>query len=65
MINRKGLKTYSTFAEAEAADRQERWSMTIEERLLALEQLRSCQYPDGESAPRLQRIFESIQSPRS
>ena len=36
------------------------WSKTPEERLNALEEIRQQSYPDGKTAPRLQRFFRSL-----
>ena len=54
------LAVFDTFEDAEKAEREERWKMTPEERMAILEQLRSYKYPDGKTAPRLQRVFESV-----
>jgi hypothetical protein len=64
MIERTELASFRSFEEAEEADRRERWAMSPEERLIALERLRSYMYPDAESPPRLQRVFESVELPR-
>lgn len=63
MIDRGAIQIFDSFEEADEADRRERWAMTPAERLIALELLRSYTYPRGEPAPRLQRIFESIEQP--
>ena len=55
------FSTYHTFEEADEADRQERWAMTVGERLELLEHLRSFQYPDGKTPPRFQRILEFVE----
>jgi hypothetical protein len=57
------LQSFSSFEDADEADRRERWAMTPEELLIALETLRSYNYPDGETAPRLQRVLESVEYP--
>ena len=52
------IETFESFAAADAAMRREYWSMTMEQRLEILEQLRMQAYPDGQTAPRLQRVLE-------
>jgi len=61
MIARDSLQTFSSFEEADIADREERHSLSYDELLIALEQLRSYMYPHGETPPRLQRLFEFTQ----
>ena len=63
-IDKTEFSTVSSFEEADRADRIERWNLTPEERLEILETLRSYMYPDGKTAPRLQRIFESAELPQ-
>lgn len=65
MINRSAVQTFESFDEADRADRIERWSMDSGERLLILEELRRNYYPDGKTAPRLQRLLESAEFPPS
>lgn len=65
MIDRTSFETFTTFAAADEAARRERWAMSADERLDALEQLRCYQYEDGEASPRLQRILETIEFPPS
>ena len=57
------IQSFTSFEEAELKEREERWEMTPDERLELLETLRSYQYPDGKTAPRLQRVFESLKLP--
>ena len=59
------IQSFTSFEEAELKEREERWEMTPEKRLELLETLRSYQYPDGKTAPRLQRVFESLKLPWS
>jgi len=65
MIDRNAVEVFSSFEEADAADRHERWKMSWQERLICLERLRTYMYPDGESPPRLQRVLESVRFPPS
>ena len=62
-IDRSSFSTFESFEEADDSDKRERWNLTPEERLRILERLRRSQYPDGESAPRLQGILESVEFP--
>jgi hypothetical protein len=55
------LEIFDSFAEADAAERQERWAMRPTQRLEILEQLRLLKYPDGKTAPRLQRLLEVVE----
>jgi hypothetical protein len=55
------IQTFSSFEDADHADRMERWNLSRDELLMILEQLRSYMYPDGKTPPRLQRFFESSQ----
>ncbi len=63
MIDRSAVQIFGSFEAADEADRIERWSMKADERLQLLEQLRRNYYPDGKTAPRLQRILESSEFP--
>lgn len=63
-IDRQSFTSFSSFQEADDADRQERWSMSRLERLALLEYLRRQMYPNGKSAPRLQRILISTKQTR-
>jgi len=65
MIDRTAFQTFDSFAEADQADRLERWLMTPEDRLNLLEKLRSYQYPDGKTALGLQRLLTTAEFPRS
>ena len=56
----KVVAIYSSFEEADRADQQQRWSMSPQERLALLEELRSRLYPNRESPPRLQRTVEFV-----
>jgi hypothetical protein len=60
MTRNSPLETFDSFAAADAATRREYWSMTMEQRLEILEQLRMQAYPDGQTAPRLQRVLEPV-----
>ena len=65
MISRLAFETFDSFKDADDATRREYWIMTMEQRLTILEQLRMQAYPDGQTAPRLQRVLESVAySPR-
>ena len=55
------IQIFDSFAEADEAERKERWAMPPAQRLEILERLRSLQYPDGKTAPRLQRILEVVE----
>jgi hypothetical protein len=59
----KTLQTFTDLKEADEAAKRERWALTVDERLEILETLRSYHYPDGKTAPRLQRTFESVPCP--
>ena len=61
MIDRTAVATLDTFEAADRADREERWAMTPQERLAAMELLRRVRYPDGRTAPRLERVLESVE----
>ena len=65
MTSRLALDTFDSFCAADEATRREYWLMSMEQRLEILEQLRMQAYPDGQTAPRLQRVLESVAySPR-
>ena len=61
----KELKTFTSFEEADEADRIERWALSPIKRLSMVELLRQYMYPNGESTPRLQRVLETIKQPSS
>ncbi len=61
MIDRSILGIFDSFEAADEADRLARWSMTPGERLEAVKMLRHCHYPDGKTAPSLQRVLESAE----
>ena len=54
------FQVFDSFEAAEEAERRERWGLTPAQRLEILERLRAQQYPDGETAPRLQRLLEIV-----
>jgi hypothetical protein len=58
-MKRGQLHVYSSFAEAEQADREYWWSRTPAERLRELERLRQLNYAygQGKPLPRFQRVF--------
>jgi hypothetical protein len=59
------FETFDSFSAADESTRREYWMMTMDQRLTILEQLRMQAYPDGQTAPRLQRVLESVAySPR-
>ncbi len=58
-IDRTQISSFTSFEDADDADRSERWSMSPKARLELLENLRRYKYPNGKSAPRLQRVFIS------
>ena len=59
------FEMFDSFSAADESTRREYWMMTMEQRLTILEQLRMQAYPDGQTAPRLQRVLESVTySPR-
>ena len=65
MISKPALESFDSFKDADEATRREYWMMTMEQRLMILEQLRMQAYPDGQTAPGLQRVLESVAySPR-
>jgi hypothetical protein len=55
------IHIFDCFALAEEAERKERWAMPAAQRLEILERLRSLKYPDGKTAPRLQRLLEVVE----
>ena len=55
------VEIFDSFEEADHAERKERWAMKPAQRLDILEQLRLLKYPDGKTAPRLQRLLEVIE----
>ena len=57
---RHSMQVFNSFEEAELSERRERWAMSPDQRLEILEQLRSLKYPDGKTAPRLQKFFEVV-----
>lgn len=61
----KELVSFTSFEDADQADRIERWSMTPIERLNTVELLRQYMYPDAKSTPRLQRVLETVKQPSS
>ena len=61
MTSRLALHTFDSFCAADEATRREYWLMSMEQRLEILEQLRMQAYPDGQTAPRLQRVLESVE----
>ena len=63
MIDRTAVQIFESFDEADEADKIERWALKSGERLQILEKLRRNYYPDGKTAPRLQRFFESVEFP--
>ena len=59
------FETFDSFSDADDATRCQYSMMTMEQRLTILAQLRMQAYPDGKTAPRLQRVLESVAySPR-
>lgn len=65
MTPKTTFATFDSFNAADDATRREYWMMTMEHRMTILEQLRMQAYPDGQTAPRLQRVLESVAySPR-
>lgn len=57
------LQVFKSFEEAELSERRDRWALSPDQRLEILEKLRSLKYPNGKTAPRLQRVFEVIKRP--
>ncbi len=65
MDSKSKIETFDSFKAADEATMREYWMMTVEQRLTILEQLRMQAYADGQTAPRLQRVLESVAySPR-
>ena len=59
-------KIYSSFDEADQADRAKYCSMTPQERLELISELRALLHgPDDASAPRLERVLTITELPRS
>ncbi len=54
----KGIQVFESFEDADHSERLERWALSPDERLEILERLRSLQYPDEKTAPRLRRVLE-------
>ena len=61
MISKSTVELFDSFANAAEATRREYWAMTTEQRLCILKELRKQAYPDGQTAPRLQRVLESVE----
>ena len=57
-LDKTAFEVFSSFEEAEAADRAYWRSRTPEERLLALELMRQSAYGYDANTTRLQRVFE-------
>jgi hypothetical protein len=57
-LDKTAFKVFSSFQEADAADRAYWHSRTPEERLLALELMRQSAYGYDAATARLQRVFE-------
>jgi len=57
-LNTKATQIFASFEEAEKSERLERWAMSPDKRLEMLEHLRSLQYPNEKTAPRLHRVLE-------
>ena len=57
-LDKTAFEVFSSFEEAEAADRAYWHSRTPEERLLALELMRQSAYGYDATTTRLQRVFE-------
>ncbi len=65
MTPKTTFETFDAFSDSDDATRREYWTMTMEQRLTILEQLRMQAYPYGQTAPRIQRVLESVAySPR-
>ena len=58
---KRTIQVFASFEDAERSEREERWAMAPERRLAILEELRRLTYPDGHTAPRLQRFFEIVE----
>ena len=63
-LDRTAFAVFSSFEDAEAADRAYWHSRTPEERLLALELMRQSAYGYDPATSRLQRVFEIAQLKR-
>lgn len=64
-LDKTAFKVFSSFEEADAADRAYWHSRTPEERLLALELMRQSAYGYNATTARLQRVFEIVELKRS
>ncbi|MFO0429050.1 MAG: hypothetical protein ACK526_20965 [Planctomyces sp.] len=65
MVSQPEIQSFGSFTEADESTRREYWMMTMEQRMVILEQLRMQAYPDGQTSPGLQRVLESVAySPR-
>jgi len=60
----KTLQSFSSFEEADAAERANDKAMTPCQRLKLLERLRNAHYPDGRTPSRIQRVLEMVDAPR-
>jgi len=60
-LDKTAFEVFSSFAEADAADRTYWHSRTPEERLLAVELMRQSAYGYDPATARLQRVFEITQ----
>ena len=60
-LDKTAFKVYSSFEEAEAADRAYWHSRTPAERLTAVELMRQSVYGYDPATARLQRVFEVVQ----
>jgi hypothetical protein len=59
------VKKFSSFEEADRADREECRAMTAQQRLEMISQLRALRHgPDDASAPRLERVLRIIELER-
>jgi hypothetical protein len=63
-LDKTAFRVFSSFAEAEAADRAYWHSRTPEERLLAVELMRQSAYGYDQATARLQRVLEITQLKR-
>ncbi len=64
-LDRNAFEIFSSFEEAEAADRAYWHSRTPEERLLAVELMRQSAYGYDQATARLQRVLEITQLKQS
>lgn len=64
-LDKTKFEVFSSFEEADAADRAYWHSRTPEERLLALELMRQSAYGYDPATARLQRVFEITQLKKS